>query len=499
LPKDKRPTAQELVDEASTELTAKSDLPDALRSDLLLTLAKVAEGAGAYEQATTLLDHNTPIAQRLYSTADTQWWDERVTRALVLRGQAHFEDVVALLNPLREGLRRRHDQVGIDGVMLLGNALLHVGHVDEGLQLVREAREIAFTEAPHLPDAYVLSTLIAEESTLTDAQKFREALDCGDAALALWQRQGSPPSQSIIALYSAIALDSEAIGDIPRAEAAYKESIALGDKFFDKANPSTAWNVGMYGTFLIAQGRLAEAEPFVRRGLEMRRKVFGEENSRTLNAVAGMGKLYAGLNRFPEAEQWYTQGIDVCRKITLNDVVCPRLLSNRARAYSNEARFPDAERDIREALQLQEKVGGDANPAYAYILDSLVVVQLKQHQDDAAVASADRSLAIYKDAKGGMLQSALSTRFLRALALYESKHNDEALQEILEIEPKYSSLFPNGTSRFNMLLLKARALAVANRSGEAKAAALDALSQTKKPPSLDPKVIAELNRLAGNP
>jgi serine/threonine protein kinase/Tfp pilus assembly protein PilF len=498
LPKDKRPTAEDLVTEATQRLMARSDLPDALRSDLLLTLAKVARSAGAYDRAIELVDRNAPIADRLYSTGDAQWWDARVTRALALSSKERYADTIALLDPLRSELLARRDEIGINGLVALGEAMLHTGNVDAGLALIRQAREVADVEAPHLPDALLLSVSIKEESALTDAQHFREALERADATLALWRRLGAPPSQSIVVLYGAIALDAEATGDIARAESAYKDAIALGDQFFDKPSPATAWNVGMYGSFLIAQGRFAEAEPYARRGLEMRKAVFGDEDARTLNAVAAMGKLYAGQNKFPEAEQWYTQGIDACRKDGLNDVVCPRLLSNRGRAFSGEARFVDAERDIREAMALQQKVGGDANAAYAYILDNLVVVQLRQKQYDAAIGSADRSLSIYRSIKGGMIQSELTTRFQRASALFELGRNDEVLQEILDVEPRYASLFPNGGSRFNMIALKARALATAGRAEDAEKAAQDALSLPRKPASIDPKTIDQLQRLANS-
>ncbi len=89
---------------------------------------------------------------------------------------------------------------------------------------------------------------------------------------------------------------------------------------------------------------------------------------------------------------------------------------------------------------------------------------------------SDRALAINRSAKGGMLQSELALRFRRAFALFELQRTDEALTEMLDIEPKYSALFPNADLRADMLALVARALAHANRADEARVAARDALS-----------------------
>src|SRR5262249_57509694 len=91
--------------------------------------------------------------------------------------------------------------------------------------------------------------------------------------------------------FGTIALAAEAAGDMPRAEAAYRQAIALDEKFFDKPNTETAWDIGIYGTFLIAQGRFEEAEPYATRALEMRRAVYGNDDQRTLYPISSIANL----------------------------------------------------------------------------------------------------------------------------------------------------------------------------------------------------------------
>ncbi|HEY8683396.1 MAG TPA: serine/threonine-protein kinase, partial [Rhodanobacter sp.] len=331
LPRDQRPTPEDLVKQAATRLMARNNLPAAVRVDLLLALAKVARSVGAYDQALALLDHGDPIIGRLYGPGDAPWWDARVLRAAVLEDQVHDVDAIRLLQPLRAGLLARHDRVGIEGLRVLGNAQLHSGQIDAGLALLAQARETA--AHAQLPDAQ-LSASIDEATALLDAEHFRAGLARADAALALWQSGGARANPRILDLYESIALGAEASGDMPRAERAYRQAITLGDRFFDKPNPAQAWNVGMYGSFLIAQGRLAEAEPYVTRGLELRRRVFGGDDSRTLYAIAGMGKLRYGQRRYQDAADWYTQGVDTCARLAMNKLVCPRLLGLRSLAWS---------------------------------------------------------------------------------------------------------------------------------------------------------------------
>jgi len=496
-PKDTRPSIDDLIKHATTRLTAQAALPDGLRADLLLTLAKVADSVGSGDQALNLLDRAAPIFGRLYDASDPQWWDATVTRAEALANRARNADALALLEPLRTGLLARHDAAGIEGIMLLGDALVHQGREDEGLALLRRGREVAESEMQDAPDI-VLAFAVSEAANLIDALRFREGIERADAALALWRRQGEPANHDIIELYGTIALGAEALGDIARAEAAYRQAIALDERFFDKPNPQTAWDVGLYGTFLIAQGRFEEAEPYAKRGLQMRSAVLGEGDPRTLYAVAGMGKLRFGQGNYTEAETWYSQGIDTCRRLAMERQVCARLLALRAAAEAMLERFADAGRDIAEAERMQRAFSGESSPGFAYILGDLVIVQVRQHDYAKAIATADRTLAIYRSVKGGMLQSELSTRFRRALALFELQRNDEALAEVLEIEPSYAAMFPRSGLRAEILALKAQALAQALRADEARVAARDALAIDRDSKSLEPQIVDRLSLLASS-
>jgi len=123
-------------------------------------------------------------------------------------------------------------------------------------------------------------------------------------------------------------------------------------------------------------------------------------------------------------------------------------------------------------------------------------VQLTGADYAAAVATADRVLAIYSEAKGGMLQSQLTIRFERAEALFALGRNDEALAEMLAIEPQYATLFPKNPLRAELVALEARALARANRAEEAEASAKIALAMDADAKSLAPDVRADLSRIA---
>ncbi|HEY6984734.1 MAG TPA: tetratricopeptide repeat protein, partial [Rhodanobacteraceae bacterium] len=446
----------------------------------------------------SLLDQREAIAPTSLADDDAQGWEALKTRSDVLLDSGRPEDVRRLLEPLRDRLLARHDAAAITCLMNLGDAFTTFGNEEEGLSLLRQARQLAESEKGLPPELLILAS-ISEAGNLIDTMRFTEGKARAEATLAIWHEQGDPPNRDVIEVYRAIALGSEAVGDIARAETAYQQSIALAERFFDKPNTTSAWNLEAYGTFLIAQGRPDEAEPYVMRSLKMHREVLPEDDHRVLYSVAAMGKLRAAQHNYVDSANWFTQGIETCavRERKDKNQVCARLFALRARAYAMEKRFADAQRDIDEAEHRQIALSGDGSTGHAYILDVRVVVEAMQHRYAEAVATADRTLAIYRQAKGGLIQSQLSTRYWRALALHELHRNDEALGEVLDIEPQYAALFPHGRLRLDILALKARVLEDAKRFDEARAAAASALSTDQAPEQLEPDVVAELRRIAG--
>ena len=496
VPRDTRPSIDDILKSAAERLGKQDSLPDALRADLLLTLAQVAMSVGSYDRALALLDASDPIIDRVADGPDDpRRWEALIARAETLEESARpSQTVVALLEPIRARLSARQDDKGVEGLTILAHALRGVGREDEGLTLMREAREHA-DKGGVTPETR-LAVYVSEASGLAGAMRFADADARASAALALWHRLGDPTHRELSDLFGTIALAAEAAGDIPRAEAAYKQAIALDEKFFDKPNTETAWDIGIYGTFLIAQGRFEEAEPYAVRALEMRRAVYGADDQRTMYAVAGMGKLRYGQRNFAEATRWFGEGVESCRRSGLKHQVCARLLALRAGSEAREGKRDDAERDIAAAENWQREFSGEDSPGYAYILGYRLIVQLTGGDFAAAVATADRVLATYGEAKGGMLQSQLTIRFERAEALFELGRNDEALAEVLAIEPEYAKLFPRNALRAELGALEARALARANRVHEAQASAKIALAMDVDGKALAPDVRADLSRIA---
>lgn len=497
LPRDQRPTPADLVAQAADRLLADRQLSASMRTDLQLSLARVARSVGASAQALALVTAAEPVVDRLHTPEDDLWWQTRILHAALLNDGDRQRDAAAMLAPLRGALSRRKDETGVLGLRTLGDALVHSGKIDAGLALLAQARAQA---ARHRLDKAELGAAVDEAEALLDAEHFQRGLARAEATLALWRSQGAHPDPRIINLEEAIALGAEASGDIGRAEKAYRDAIDLGKRFFDKPNPMQAWNVGMYGSFLVAQGRLAEAEPWVTQGLALRREVFGNDDARTLYGIAAMGKLRYAQKRFAEAVHWYSEAVDTCQRLHKHELVCPRVLALRGLARGNLREFTAARSDFDAALKAQAAFSGAHSPQYAYVLAMLMQVQLRQGDFPATLGTADQALNLYGGSSDSMLQENLQTRLIRAEALLGLHRNSEALSELLQIEPAYASHFPTGPARFIMAVQKARALALSGRRHEAADAARNALALAGSTHHANSKWMGELRQIAaGSP
>jgi serine/threonine-protein kinase len=416
-----------------------------------------------------------------------------VLRAGVLSGSTGAADVEALLAPLRADLLASRDANGIDGLLLLANARMEAGDHDDALALVRSAEANARGAALSGP---LLSALVSDARTLQDAQRFGEAVEKSDEALAVWRSQGEPPNPDMVDLYGAIALGAEATGDMARAEAAGRDGIALGERIFDRPTRGFAWVVHEYGTFLVTQGRFDQAEPYVRRALDMRTAMFGAADPNTLDAVASLGKMYYWQGRYADSVRELDTAVAACGDHAVHDVICARVLALRARSLARAGRHGEAAADARAALARQLEFGGDTSPGYAWILDNVAVAELERGDPDAALATAERVLAIRGRSHTGMVLAELVTRFTRARALFELRRDGEALAELDAIEPRYASLYPRGGMHFDLLHYRARALARAQRGAVAREDAKRALDLAAGRGDVDAALLAELRRLA---
>ena len=495
LPRDQRPSVDDIVEKASKRLLSDEHFNAPLREDLLLTLADVASSIDSFDRAGALLDKVESLSPLLGNEASEAYFQVRVRRAGIEIAQSTWSGAKALewLQPIVPQLEARHDAIAVNGRLYQARALQILGRNEEAFAIARDVVNRAVDdEQPEL----VFTAIVMQTSLAVSAQHYPDAIQYSQTALDYWHRHGEPLSPNLINLYGRIAVAKESAGDMTGAEAAYLAAIATAERFYDRPALELAETLQFYASFLISRVRADEAEPYLKRALQMNRDMWGDDDPRLAHILNAMSRLESARYRFEEAAQWMTRAIDLSRRNHVHSVVLARSLGMRSHYYAMLHKFDLADTDIRDALTEQKSISGDDNPGYALIMDLQLDLQVREHRYEEAVRTADRALAIDAKVGGGLLQSVLITRYNRARALLELDHAEEALSQLLDVEPAYATLAPKGPYRFDMLATKSFALEKSARLSEAKTAAREALALAA--PTSDKAWQARLHRLVNS-
>jgi serine/threonine-protein kinase len=495
LPSERRPGIEQLVDEATEQVLADTAMSEAVHTDLLIALATVDESLGSHDRALALLDKATANVDRLYADTDPQWLRPRLLRATIRIAQSRYTEAIDLLDPLRERLVARNDAMGVEGMQLLADAMNGANRFDEAQALYDRARDAA-RKLPAAAAETVDAIDAAQARSLIYAQRFTAGLALADATWQRWKERGNRADPLMLTLLRAISTAAEAGGDTKRAETAYRDAIDMAERLYRRPHPDTAWVIGIYGSFLVAQARYAEAKPYLDRALDMRRNLLGDAHPDTLNAIAAMGRLHAGQKNHTEALRWFAEGIATCRRAKVRHNVCPRLLGSHAQLLGVGGDLAGAAGEATEAVAMQRELTGADSPQVAATLGYLARVQVRQGHYAEALRTTDEILAVQQRG-GGMSKDIRFAKFQRALAMFGLERNDEALALAVEVADAHKAATPDDHSTlFSMLLLKARCLSRAGRHDEARVAATEALAIENTGTGVTPETSAGLRRLA---
>ena len=499
VPRDKRPGVEELVQEAADRALANTTMTPAMRLDLLLTLAQVTQSIGDADRAHALLDRvDADLAARTDTNDDeaVQSLRARSIRASAWMNQGKPVQAQSALEPVRKQLATRSDALAVDALIQLGNAESTDSRIDDA----RSTWAVARTVAARLGSDAVMAGLridSEEAEGLVFAQRFAEELALADATLARKRAIDTTPDRTEMLLLSTISKAASATGALDRAGEAYREWITTSENLHGRPHQETAWAIGVYGSFLVAKARFAEAEPYIERALTMRRSLLGESHPDTLNGYAALGRLRAGQGRSADAIAAFEAGVASCRKAEVRHPVCPRLSGSLAQMLLAEGELDRAGELAARAVDDQIAMSGKDSPQLISPLQFLARTQVRRGHPEDALHTTDTLLALATRAGTLASMEVRFARFQRALALFALDRNAESLELITAVVSEHKLATPDEkTVLFSMLELKARSLSRKGQLEEAKTVATEALAIAPKSVDSSDKRLTGLKQLA---
>ncbi|MBS0333762.1 MAG: toll/interleukin-1 receptor domain-containing protein [Proteobacteria bacterium] len=202
---------------------------------------------------------------------------------------------------------------GAEALLVLSDTYSRQGALDQGLASVRHAQRLI---GPLTPSTAVLHARaeLAEGKLLISGAKVKEGLAAFDRSLADYSIAADRPPGAVAAVLNNRGLLLSDDGKFADADASLTQSLALFQKELGPNHVSTgkAW-------FALAQnsfnaGQLAKARTQIANALRIERAVLDPDNATLADTLSMQGQIYQGLHMLPEAERSLREAIDIYRK-----------------------------------------------------------------------------------------------------------------------------------------------------------------------------------------
>ncbi|MGQ0723549.1 MAG: tetratricopeptide repeat protein [Candidatus Eiseniibacteriota bacterium] len=394
-------SAQQLVEDieryrVGRPVVARADTPGyRVRKFLRRNRAGVSAAAGAFAVVVALVAYYTAQLARERDRARLEA-DKAKSVATFLTGlfevadpsESQGETITA-----RELLRRGAEKIDgdlADQPEVRAQMMDVVGDVYHSLGLYAEAdslleRALEIRSGLHVKDHDDLAT------TLQHLAEVRRTMGDFDSALELQQRalemlvrlHGREHASVAEALFQLSWIQGE-IGMPAESEATVRESLDLWMKLRGEEDPGTLQAMASLALILNEQARREEAEPIFRRTIELQRKVVGDGPALT-STLYNYSELLRQWNRLDDAERVLREALEVDQRMHGPDHpdVASDLVS-LARIEKQRFRYAEAETLFRQVLATRVRYYGPEHPQVAHSLSDVAGIIYSQGRLGAA-------------------------------------------------------------------------------------------------------------------
>ncbi|HMF89514.1 MAG TPA: serine/threonine-protein kinase [Candidatus Angelobacter sp.] len=185
------------------------------------------------------------------------------------------------------------------------------------------------------------------------------------------------------------------LGLYTRAEALFKQAIAIRQQVLRPTDPATFRSIDGLIWTLNRQGQAGEAEKLARKCLEIRRRELGPEDPSTVRVLAYLAWSLQEQGRYRETDELQRQALDIRRRI-LGPEHPETLVSmtDLASSLDRDGYPSEAERLEEEALAIQRHVLGPEHPQTLTTMNNLAwTLRLEGRYNDAETLQREVSSA----------------------------------------------------------------------------------------------------------
>jgi len=188
------------------------------------------------------------------------------------------------------------------------------------------------------------------------------------------------------------------VGAYDHADAVLQKAYDLRRRIFGENNADAAATLDDLGTAIRLEGRFAEAEPKFRRALAVRQRLLGPRKAATAASMANLGECLYLEDKNTEAEQLLRKSLEI-----QGDEVTPVAAATRnylALTVQARGEYQEAAQLLREAVDINRRVGGADSPDFANSLHNLAGAEMRAGDILGAEATEREDLALRRKILG---------------------------------------------------------------------------------------------------
>jgi serine/threonine-protein kinase len=302
LPKDERPSPQQLVDQAARDVREDPDMDPRVRAQVLLTLGSIARSNGDYANAGRLLDEAMQGERELGVPPDSPEWIAAATeKGNLLHSTGQSEDADRLMAGLVPAMLASDTEPALSGLMLYGATRAYAGDTERAATIAQQA----LTKAQRVFGADSvngISTATYLGQLCSSIGRYHEAEKILDEAIARWRRLDRPQDQHFARSLLHLAVARQQLGKRAGVEPLFREGIALMRRIYDGPHDRLAMGLVRYGAYLTEAERFDDAQAALDEALAIYRTLFGNDDVKTATALDAEGELARARNAPAQAE-----------------------------------------------------------------------------------------------------------------------------------------------------------------------------------------------------
>jgi eukaryotic-like serine/threonine-protein kinase len=432
LPRDQRPTPEQLVSEAAKRTREDIGMDASLRAQLLDTLGKVALSNANYAQAESLLDEALQRERDLgMSLASPEFLGTLVQKGNLLHSTDRSSEADRLMASVLPELRAGDSEAAVSGLMLYAATRAYAGRADDAVAIAQQASTKALRVfGADSVNAIETQTYLGQ--LCSNVHRYREAEPMLEQAIAHWRALKLPENEQFARTLFHLAAAKAQLGERTAVEPLYREGIALMRRVFDGPHDRIANGLVGLGSFLTTQDRFDDAQVALEEALAIDSKLLGPENSKTAIVLDNLAQLDIARHHAVAAEQSARAAQAVFVAQTLKSGYQEELELTRLHLaeilieldHLDEA----ANLHAQATLHLPTLFGANSKQVAGAIRIGGRIA-LARHDATAALSAADRALAMLAQVDPKSAHVEIATRYLRMRALDALGRRDEALIE----------------------------------------------------------------------